>query len=93
MLRVGKLVVRVIRPGESWGNCNEQVATQAMIEFYDPRITGRDKRGQIVARFYAALIYHEGADNGLELDERVPAWSLTGAQINDVRNYVKAMGA
>lgn len=92
MLKIGKLAVRVIRPGEGWGINQETTCSYPLIEFYDPRITGRDSRGHVVARIAAKVVFSPAATYGLPLDERVPAWCLTPSQVQDVRYYCEAMG-
>lgn len=91
-MKLGKLAVRVIRPGEGWGRFEENTAKYALFEFRDARITERDPKGHVVARIAAKVIFCEEANQGISLDERVPAWSLTSDQVSEVRQYYRDGG-
>lgn len=91
MLRLGKLAVRIIRPGQVYGVAQAK-SNYPLVEFIDTRITGRDPLGQVIARMHVDHLFLPQASQGIILDERVPFWTLNSAQVGSVRQYISESG-
>lgn len=85
--------VRAVRRGEMYGrnNCIEHCENIPLVEFYDARFPHSDL-GQFVTRYYQdTLLAVEGG--GLSLDGGIPAWTLTEANMREVRAWLQGLEA
>lgn len=92
MLKLGRLKVRLIPPGQKWGPDKRYISNYPMVEFLDPRIKSQGPKGKVVARMHVNHLFLRGAEEGFILDERVPAWSLNALQVSMVRQYIRDSG-
>ena len=61
-----------------------------MIEFYDPRHVKHGPLGQFISRYYVSSIL-ERDTGGLALQGDVPEWSVSGADMAEIRAWLRKM--
>lgn len=91
MLQVGIFSVRVVLPGDKYGQEDllTNDFTEALVEFYDgtqdPAKFG--DRGQFISRYFASTL--QLSTGGLDLYGGVPAWQVSEDQLRRVRGYLQ----
>lgn len=93
MIRIRNFAIRFVPVGEQFvtGETNRLCP---MVEFYDQRFNRRryQGRGQFIVRLAAGIPFLPAAYHGLQLDDRVPEWSLGREDVLRVREYIKENG-
>lgn len=93
MIKIRNISVRFVGIGEQFAG-GETNRLCPMVEFYDSRFNRRryEGRGQFIVRLAAGIPFMPQAGYGLQLDDRVPQWSLGPTDVIRVREYITANG-
>ena len=96
MIQVGKYNIRVVNTGDKYGRNDCLTNDKApMVEFYDTRYNQADwmGRGQFVSRYYVDTILDGDYPGGLCLDGGIPEWTVSAAEMLDVKAYLMGVAA